>query len=163
MLGAAGVATVGIAGVASAFKGSYRGTRKLALGQAPKPRAHASSTHATTHHHHHGSHASHVPPGAHRLGSSAQLPAGQAATYTDPGDGHPDIVIRGSDGKLVAFSAVCTHAGCTVGYSGGEIVCPCHGGTYSAETGAVTGGPPPQGLARKRVIESGGEMYAVPS
>jgi thiosulfate dehydrogenase [quinone] large subunit len=163
MLGAVGVATVGIAGVASATKGSYRGARRLALGQSPKARARTSTTQAQTHHKHHTARASHVPPGARRLGPSAQLPPGQAATYNDPGDGRPDIVIRGSDGKLAAFSAVCTHAGCTVGYSGGQIVCPCHGGTYSAGTGAVTGGPPPQGLARKRVIESGGELYAVPS
>jgi thiosulfate dehydrogenase [quinone] large subunit len=98
-----------------------------------------------------------------KLGPSSRLPAGQAATYQDPVDGQPDILIRAPSGELHAFSAVCTHAGCTVGYQQGEIVCPCHGGAFDAHTGAVVSGPPPQGLARKRVIESGGNVYAVPS
>ena len=72
-------------------------------------------------------------------------------------------MIRDSAGNLKAFSAVCTHAGCTVGYEGGVIVCPCHGGEYSAETGEVIAGPPPSGLAPRQVVESGGQIYAVPS
>jgi thiosulfate dehydrogenase [quinone] large subunit len=104
-----------------------------------------------------------LPPGAVKLGPGRRLPSGQAATYTDPGDGSPDILIRDEAGDLKAFSAVCTHAGCTVGYDGSQIYCPCHGGTYSAETGEVTGGPPPAPLAPKEVLEQGGQIYAVPS
>jgi thiosulfate dehydrogenase [quinone] large subunit len=104
-----------------------------------------------------------LPPGAVKLGPGSRLPSGQAATYADPGDGSPDILIRDEAGSLRAFSAVCTHAGCTVGYDGSEIYCPCHGGTYSAETGEVTGGPPPAPLAPKEVLEEGGQIYAVPS
>ena len=104
-----------------------------------------------------------VPPRAVRVGPANQLPGGQAATYTDPGDQQPDIVIRQSDGTLTAFSAVCTHAGCTVGYEGGQIVCPCHGGVYNARTGAVEGGPPPSSLPARHVIERGGSIYALPA
>jgi thiosulfate dehydrogenase [quinone] large subunit len=104
-----------------------------------------------------------LPAGAVKLGPASRLPSGQAATYPDPADGSADILIRDSAGKLKAFSAVCTHAGCTVGFEGGVIVCPCHGGEYSAETGEVIAGPPPTGLAPKRVVESGGQIYAVPS
>jgi thiosulfate dehydrogenase [quinone] large subunit len=98
-----------------------------------------------------------------KLGPSSRLPRGQGATYRDPADGAADIVVRHGDGSLSAFSAVCTHAGCTVGYQGGQIVCPCHGGTFDAGSGAVVSGPPPSGLARRKVIESGGSIYAVPS
>ena len=104
-----------------------------------------------------------VPSGAVKLGPASRLPKGQAATYSDPADGSPDILIRDSSGGLKAFSAVCTHAGCTVGYEGGVIICPCHGGEYSAETGEVIAGPPPSGLAPKKVLEAGGQIYAVPS
>lgn len=104
-----------------------------------------------------------LPPGAVKLGPGKRLSSGQAATYTDPGDGSPDILIRDEAGELKAFSAVCTHAGCTVGYDGSQIYCPCHGGTYSAETGKVTGGPPPAPLTPKEVLEQGGQIYAVPS
>ena len=72
-------------------------------------------------------------------------------------------VVRHADGSLSAFSAVCTHAGCTVGYQGGQIVCPCHGGTFDAQNGSVVGGPPPSGLAVRKVIEAGGSIYALPS
>jgi thiosulfate dehydrogenase [quinone] large subunit len=169
MFGLAGLTTLGIGGIAALSKGSYKSTRTLGLaaGKTSGRHAGAHSHPAASAHAHHRHHAASkrtaLPNGARRLGSASQLPRGQAATYSDPTDGRPDIVIRGSDGKLAAFSAVCTHAGCTVGYSGGEIVCPCHGGTYSAKTGAVISGPPPSGLAPKRVIESGGDLYAVPS
>ena len=98
-----------------------------------------------------------------KLGPSSRLPSGQGATYPDPRDGSPDIVVRHNDGSLSAFSAVCTHAGCTVGYQGGQIVCPCHGGTFDPNSGAVISGPPPSGLASRKVVEAGGSIYAVPS
>ena len=154
--GAVGVASLAIAGVASAAKGSYKGTRALAAGRT-RPRTPAP---APTHHSHASSN---LPRGAVRLGPSKALPAGQGATYNDPSDGQPDIAVRLSDGKLKAYSAVCTHAGCTVGFSGGVIACPCHGATYDPNNGNVTGGPAPQGLTPKRIVESGGQIYAVPS
>jgi Rieske Fe-S protein len=72
-------------------------------------------------------------------------------------------VIREPNGSLVAYSAVCTHAGCTVGYEGGQIVCPCHGATYDPQTGAVTGGPAQAPLASRKVTEQSGEIYALPA
>jgi len=72
-------------------------------------------------------------------------------------------VIRHRNGTLTATSAVCTHAGCTVGYQGGQIVCPCHGAVYNAQTGAVISGPAPAPLAPRKVIERGGEIYALPA
>jgi thiosulfate dehydrogenase (quinone) large subunit len=104
-----------------------------------------------------------LPTGAVKLGPGKRLPSGQAATYSDPSTGSPDILIRNEDGGLKAFSAVCTHAGCTVGYDGSQIYCPCHGGTYSPETGEVTGGPPPAPLEPKEVLEQGGQIYAIPT
>lgn len=98
-----------------------------------------------------------------RLGSAGQLPAGQGATYGDPGDGQLDIVIRQSNGGLVAHSAICTHAGCAVDYQGGQIVCPCHGSIFNAQTGAVISGPAPTPLAPRKVVERAGAIYAVPA
>jgi Rieske Fe-S protein len=65
------------------------------------------------------------------------------------------IIIHIGGSVYHAFSATCTHAGCTLGYSSGTIICPCHGGTYSPNTGAVTGGPPPSGLTAYTVTQSG--------
>jgi len=149
---------VAIAGISALSKGAYSAARTLA---AKSHHSHAGSG-GSTPAGEVGAASSNLPPGAVRLGPGSRLPSGQAATYSDPSDGSPDILIRDEAGDLRAFSAVCTHAGCTVGYEGGAIVCPCHGGEYSAETGAVIAGPPPTGLAPKRVVESGGQIYAVP-
>jgi thiosulfate dehydrogenase [quinone] large subunit len=161
-LGLAGVASLGIGGIAALAKGSYSGRSKLAsLGKptAAAPPAQATPpTQAAA-----PPQRAALPQGAVRLGPAKRLPRGQGATYRDPGDGSPDIVIRSANGKLTAFSAVCTHAGCTVGYEGGQLVCPCHGGTFDAHTGQVISGPPPQPLAVRRVMESGGQIYAVPT
>jgi thiosulfate dehydrogenase [quinone] large subunit len=153
---------VAVAGISALAKGSYTAARTLSGGgSAGKPAAGAVQ--------HGGGSASargggsSLPRGAVKLGPGRRLPSGAAATYSDPSDGSPDILIRDEEGNLKAFSAVCTHAGCTVGYEGGVIVCPCHGGEYSAETGEVVAGPPPSGLTPKRVVESGGQIYAVPS
>jgi thiosulfate dehydrogenase [quinone] large subunit len=167
---------VAIAGISTLAKGTYTAARSLGAGAGRSGGAgshgsgSASSGRAGGHPSSSASGSasspgggSSLPAGAVKLGPGSRLPSGQAATYSDPVDGSPDILIRDSEGDLKAFSAVCTHAGCTVAYEGGIIVCPCHGGEYSAETGEVIAGPPPSPLAPKQVLESGGQIYAVPS
>jgi thiosulfate dehydrogenase [quinone] large subunit len=163
-----GGAAIAIAGIAALFKGAYTapptlaaGTKRGAGGAGNAGAAHGGGGGAGAQGAAKGS--SKLPAGAVKLGPGNRVPAGSAATYSDPSTGAPDILIRDEEGGLKAFSAVCTHAGCTVGYEGGTIVCPCHGGEYSAETGEVIAGPPPEGLAPKKVVESGGQIYAVPS
>lgn len=67
------------------------------------------------------------------------------------------IVLRLNSTTFKAFSATCTHQGCTVGYnaSNATIVCPCHGGVFNSSTGAVVSGPPPSGLASYNTSLSG--------
>jgi len=58
-----------------------------------------------------------------------------------------------------AFTAICTHMGCTVGtISGGLIICPCHGSQYSIVDGSVKRGPAPAALAAKTVTVTNGEV-----
>lgn len=160
-------AAIAIAGISALFKGPYTAPPTLAAGPkgggAGSGGAGSGAGGASGGAKAGAKGGSSVPSGAVKLGPGKQLPDNSAATYSDPSTGAPDILIRDSSGNLKAFSAVCTHAGCTVGYEGGIIVCPCHGGEYSAETGEVIAGPPPEGLAPKKVVESGGEIYAVPT
>jgi thiosulfate dehydrogenase [quinone] large subunit len=161
-----GGAVVAIAGVSMLARGSYTAARSLAAGGPGRGSRGSGGRHSAAKKASSGGgqgSGSQVPANAVELGSGSQLPAGAGATYTDPVSGEPDILIRGADGGLTAFSAVCTHAGCTVGYENGVIVCPCHGGEYNPETGAVIAGPPPAGLEPKKVLESGGKLYAVPT
>jgi Rieske Fe-S protein len=52
------------------------------------------------------------------------------------------IAIDTGDG-VVAYSAVCTHDGCTVGWDAdaGQISCPCHGSRFDPADGSVVNGP----------------------
>ncbi|WP_025157560.1 ubiquinol-cytochrome c reductase iron-sulfur subunit [Leifsonia aquatica] len=67
----------------------------------------------------------------------------------------PIVVSQPSAGKVVAFSAVCTHQGCTVAPQGKEFDCPCHGSTFDAATGAVINGPARDPLPQLKATVSG--------
>jgi thiosulfate dehydrogenase [quinone] large subunit len=103
------------------------------------------------------------PRRAVRIAASTEVPVGTATVYRDPRDGLPDILVRQPSGELTACTAICTHAGCQVGYSDGALRCPCHGSVFDSRTGAVRRGPATQPLARKRVMERDGDIYALPS
>lgn len=62
-------------------------------------------------------------------------------------------------GQWKAFSATCTHAPCTVQYTGSSIQCPCHGGSFNPSNGAVQGGPPPAPLPQFGVLVQNGNLY----
>ena len=164
----AGAGTLSIGALATAMRGSVQRAPALsALGSThrrPKspakhhgtPRTSTGGSGATT-----AKTGAQIPAGAVRLGPSSGLQTDAAAIYHDPGDGSPDIVVRRGNGALAAFSAVCTHAGCQVGFQSGVIFCPCHGSEFDPTTGAVLRGPAVTPLARKRVIERRGSIYAV--
>ena len=69
------------------------------------------------------------------------------------------VVTQPTKGDFKGFSAVCTHAGCTVGtVESGTINCPCHGSTFSVEDGSVVSGPATKPLAAKKVTVDGGQI-----
>jgi thiosulfate dehydrogenase [quinone] large subunit len=99
-----------------------------------------------------------APSGVEIPGAS-ELAPGEALVYKTRA-GTPDILIHAEDGSYTAFSALCTHGGCEVRYQGGSLVCPCHGGVFNAQTGAVEGGPPPTPLPAREVVARDGSVYA---
>jgi len=92
---------------------------------------------------------------------TSKVPVGGAVAFNDPQSGGPAVVVQPTAGNYEAFSRICTHAGCPVGYDGTQFVCPCHGATYSAATGQVTGGPAPLPLSKIKIEVSGGEVRVV--
>ena len=79
------------------------------------------------------------------VGKLEDFPIGGAKTvlFHD----RPVLVVRSADGQVRAFSAICTHLQCIVGYvpEKNQIECPCHQGVYSTD-GQVVSGPPPRPL-----------------
>ena len=94
---------------------------------------------------------------SHALAKVSDVPVGGAVSATGA-DGKPVIVAQPSPGDVVAFSAICTHAGCTVAPAGRILRCPCPGSTYDLATGDNTGGPAPAPLTRLTVRISGGAV-----
>ena len=85
-----------------------------------------------------------VVPGGTVLAKVADIPVG--GSISTKVSGANVLIAHPVAGTFVAFSAVCTHRGCTVAAAGTEFRCPCHGSRFDAATGAVTAGPAPTGL-----------------
>lgn len=73
-------------------------------------------------------------------------------------DGAEVLVCRHSEQEAVAYSAICTHKGCTVEPSGQELVCPCHQSKFNPSDGAVLGGPASAPLAKIAVHVKSGQV-----
>lgn len=92
------------------------------------------------------------------LAKLADIPVGQAVSAED--GGKPIVVAQPTKGTAAAFSAICTHMGCTVKPAGKELHCPCHGSRYDASTGKVLHGPAPKPLPKVAVHVEGGEVVS---
>ena len=95
------------------------------------------------------------------IAQEADVAPGSAVAFKD--GGKDAVLVHLDSGDFVAYSAICTHAGCRVEYTNGSLFCPCHGSLFDSRTGAVLQGPATQPLATKTVVERGGTIYAVPS
>ncbi len=91
------------------------------------------------------------PPGA--LAAAADIPVGGGTVLP----GQDVVVTQPEPGRFRAFSATCTHQGCTVNaVTDGVIVCPCHGGTFDLVDGAAVAGPPTEPLPERAIrVEDG--------
>jgi thiosulfate dehydrogenase [quinone] large subunit len=94
--------------------------------------------------------------------AASSVPVGQAKSFRVAKTGQPAWLVRVAAKQFVAFSAICTHAGCTIEFNPAaeQFVCPCHGGTFDAKTGRVLAGPPPAPLAQVPVQFRNGEVFA---
>ena len=99
--------------------------------------------------------ASAAPPDANQLATLTSLQPRTALPFVDPTTGDPAVLIRLADDSVVAFAAVCTHAGCTVEYDppSGLLGCPCHGAVFDpSHNAAVLQGPAPVALAALPIV-----------
>jgi thiosulfate dehydrogenase [quinone] large subunit len=99
-----------------------------------------------------------------RIGALSDLQSRGALTFNDPTSGDPAVAIALSGGGVVAFDAICTHAGCEVAYDSSQrlLTCPCHGAAFDpSHSAAVVAGPAPTPLASIKVaVGTDGGVYA---
>ena len=94
--------------------------------------------------------------GAAPLATVAEIPENGGLILGDQG-----VVLTRETGQTVhGFSSVCTHQGCMVSQVvSGEIICPCHGSTFDAATGAVVNGPATASLPAVPVTVTDGSVF----
>ncbi|WP_328909354.1 Rieske (2Fe-2S) protein [Streptomyces sp. NBC_00234] len=91
-------------------------------------------------------------PGGEELAKTSDIPVGGGTIFKE----QKVVVTQPEAGEFKAFSAICTHAGCTVStVADGTINCPCHGSKYSIVNAAVEAGPAPRPLPAEQITVSG--------
>ncbi len=99
-----------------------------------------------------------------RIGALSDLQTAGFLNFQDPKSGDPAVAVSLSGGSVVAFDAVCTHAGCPVSYDTNQrlLSCPCHGALFDPAHGAaVVAGPAPSPLASIPIqVSTDGGVYA---
>ena len=89
------------------------------------------------------------------LGGTGDVPVGGGKVYEQ----QRVVVTQPVQGTFHAFSAICTHQGCTVAaVDGGTINCPCHGSRFDSSDGSVVRGPAQEPLARLGVVVEAGTL-----
>jgi len=87
------------------------------------------------------------------LTSVSEIPVGGGRVF----EADKVVVTQPAEGTIRGFTAVCPHQGCLVSsVQDNEIMCPCHGSYFDADTGEVLRGPATRGLAQANVgVEDG--------
>jgi Rieske Fe-S protein len=99
----------------------------------------------------------------HVLATAQSVPTDSSLLLNDPTWG-PMLLIHLDNGQFVAYSDICTHAGCQVNFNPSDklIECPCHGAVYDPYHAAkVLAGPAPSPLTQIpiRYDQSSGNIY----
>jgi 3-phenylpropionate/trans-cinnamate dioxygenase ferredoxin subunit len=93
------------------------------------------------------------------VGKADDIAEGDATAFDVNG---AQIAVSRVDGRLHAFSDICTHRQCNLSL-GGEIdgttiECECHGSVFDMTTGEVLEGPAEEPIATFPASDEGGEL-----
>lgn len=94
-------------------------------------------------------------PGGEELARTSDIPVGGGTIFKD----QKVVVTQPKAGEFKAFSAICTHAGCTVAKVGDTTIdCACHGSKFAITDGAVESGPATRPLPAEQITVTGGSI-----
>ncbi|WP_406860039.1 Rieske (2Fe-2S) protein [Streptomyces sp. HUAS MG47] len=95
------------------------------------------------------------PPAGEALAKTSDIPVGGGTVFAE----QKVVVTQPTAGEFKAFSAICTHMGCTVNkVADGTIDCPCHGSKYRITDASVVAGPAPRPLPPEQITVSGDQI-----
>ncbi|MFC7584124.1 Rieske (2Fe-2S) protein [Nonomuraea antimicrobica] len=89
------------------------------------------------------------------LADTSDIPEGGGKVFKN----EKIVVTQPTAGEFKAFTAVCTHQGCTVAtVSNQTINCPCHGSKFNIADGSVANGPASSPLEEKQIEVDGDKI-----
>jgi arsenite oxidase small subunit len=96
------------------------------------------------------------------IGRADDVPPGTSMLFRYPTDDDPCILVRDREGRIDAYSQVCTHLSCAVVHQPDThtLDCPCHNGSFSGANGLPIAGPPTRRLPRILIDGRGGDLVA---
>jgi nitrite reductase/ring-hydroxylating ferredoxin subunit len=93
------------------------------------------------------------------LVATSDIPVGGGKIFPN----HRLVVTRPAAGDLRAFTAICTHDGCTLtAVADATINCPCHGSRFAITDGAVVMGPATRALTSRTIRVQGDSIILNP-
>ncbi|GAA1363256.1 Rieske (2Fe-2S) protein [Arthrobacter rhombi] len=96
------------------------------------------------------------------VAEAVDLPVGTSVNVAREGSKDAYLIYRKDEKTVLAYTSVCTHAGCRVGPGEGDFHCPCHDSHFSAEDGTATAGPARGALTRYAAEISDGKILLYP-
>lgn len=95
------------------------------------------------------------PPAGDELAKTSDIPVGGGKVFADD----KVVVTQPTKGDFKAFTAVCTHQGCTVkDVAGGTINCTCHGSKFKVADASVANGPARSPLGARQIKVTGNSI-----
>lgn len=89
------------------------------------------------------------------IASASEIPVGGGTVFKE----QKVVVTQPSEGTFKAFSATCTHRGCTVETVEDDLIkCFCHGSRYGLQNAEVKAGPAPKPLPEYPVRVENGQV-----
>jgi 3-phenylpropionate/trans-cinnamate dioxygenase ferredoxin subunit len=93
------------------------------------------------------------------VGGSEEVPEGEAKAFDVGG---AEVAVARVEGRLYAFSDICTHRHCNLAAGGDleghHLECECHGSVFDIRTGEVHNPPATEPLETFEVREADGQI-----